>query len=190
MSVSFQQQDHAGRPEAGIEKRPLERYRAPAKPSLVGLSRAELGELLEGIGVPAAQRKMRIQQLWHWIYVRGATDFASMSNVSRQVRQELGSCFTLARPEVAAEQHRAHGECADDELIIIQSDTTQASHGSEIDQYARRLKTKLHRRNQAMAAGEEFAVFAMLCHQVERILDRTRCDVAEASGKHEGLRRK
>jgi len=109
MSVSFQQQDHAGRPEAGIEKRPLERYRAPAKPSLVGLSRAELGELLEGIGVPAAQRKMRIQQLWHWIYVRGATDFASMSNVSRQVRQELGSCFTLARPEVAAEQISADG---------------------------------------------------------------------------------
>src|SRR6187200_2973458 len=109
MSVSFQQQDYAGPPDAGIEKRPLERYRAPAKPSLVGLSRADLGELLEGIGVPAAQRTMRIQQLWHWIYVRGATNFASMSNVSRQGRHDFYSCFTVARPEVAAEQISADG---------------------------------------------------------------------------------
>ena len=47
----------------------------PAKPSLIGLSRAEIAERLGGIGVAAAQRKMRAQQLWHWIYVRGATRF-------------------------------------------------------------------------------------------------------------------
>ncbi len=101
MSVSVQQHDLA---QEGIEKRPLERYRAPAKPSLVGVSRAELGALLERIRVPPAQRKMRIQQLWHWIYVRGATDFDAMSSVSKQLRQELARHFTLARPEVAAEQ--------------------------------------------------------------------------------------
>ena len=33
-------------PAASIEKRPLERYVAPAKPSLVGLSRAALAEAL------------------------------------------------------------------------------------------------------------------------------------------------
>jgi 23S rRNA (adenine2503-C2)-methyltransferase len=106
MDVSVQQHDLT---KAGIEKSPLERYRAPAKPSLVGLSRAELGALLERIGVPAAQRKMRIQQLWHWIYVRGATDFDAMSNVSKQLRQELADHFTLARPEVAAEQVSVDG---------------------------------------------------------------------------------
>ena len=37
---------------APIEKTPLERYVAPAKPSLVGLSRAALAEALGGIGVP------------------------------------------------------------------------------------------------------------------------------------------
>ena len=55
-----------------VEKAPLERYVPPAKPSLVGLSRAQLGEALATIGVPPAQRKMRVQQIWHWLYVRGA----------------------------------------------------------------------------------------------------------------------
>ena len=55
-----------------VEKTPLERYVPPAKPSLVGLSRAALADALGAIGVPEKQRKMRVQQLWHWIYVRGA----------------------------------------------------------------------------------------------------------------------
>jgi 23S rRNA (adenine2503-C2)-methyltransferase len=92
-----------------IEKRPLERYVAPAKPSLVGLSRGELGALLESIGVPPAQHKMRIQQLWHWMYVRGTADFRAMSNVSKELRQQLDRLFTLARPEVAVEQVSVDG---------------------------------------------------------------------------------
>ena len=52
---------------------PLERYVAPEKPSLVGLSRAELADALGALGVPERERKMRVQQLWHWIYVRGVT---------------------------------------------------------------------------------------------------------------------
>jgi 23S rRNA (adenine2503-C2)-methyltransferase len=111
MSASLQQQDlaHKSAASLGIEKRPLERYVAPAKPSLVGLSRVELAHLLEGIGVPEGQRKMRVQQLWHWMYVRGATEFGTMSNVSKELRQELDRHFTLARPEVAVEQVSADG---------------------------------------------------------------------------------
>lgn len=55
-----------------LEKTALETYVPPAKPSLVGLSRAELSDRLGEIGVPEKQRKMRAQQLWHWMYVRGA----------------------------------------------------------------------------------------------------------------------
>jgi 23S rRNA (adenine2503-C2)-methyltransferase len=55
-----------------VEKTPLETYVPPARPSLIGLSRAELAERLGEIGVAPAQRKMRVQQLWHWIYFRGA----------------------------------------------------------------------------------------------------------------------
>jgi 23S rRNA (adenine2503-C2)-methyltransferase len=97
-------------PTAGlVEKTPLERYQPPAKPSLVGLSRAQLTEALASIGVPAAQRKMRVQQVWHWLYVRGARRFDAMTSISRELRAALDQHFTLARPEVAAEQVSADG---------------------------------------------------------------------------------
>ena len=92
-----------------VEKAPLERYVPPPKPSLVGLSRSELGGAMTRVGVPAAQRNMRVQQLWHWLYVRGATRFDEMSSVSKEVRAVLDAHFTLARPEVAAEQTSVDG---------------------------------------------------------------------------------
>ena len=92
-----------------VEKTPLERYVPPAKPSLVGLSRAQLTEALAAIGVPAAQRKMRVQQIWHWLYVRGARGFDEMTSVSKELRALLEQHFTLARPEVVAEQISVDG---------------------------------------------------------------------------------
>ena len=89
---------------APLEKVPLESYVPPAKPSLIGLSREELAEKLGYIGVAPAQRKMRVQQLWHWMYVRGAQDFETMSSISKEMRKELEQHFTVDRPEVVAEQ--------------------------------------------------------------------------------------
>ena len=87
-----------------VEKVPLESYVPPAKPSLGGLSRAELTARLGDIGVPENQRKMRVQQLWHWMYVRGVQTFADMTSVSKVLRSELEQHFTVDRPEVVAEQ--------------------------------------------------------------------------------------
>ena len=92
-----------------IEKRPLERYVAPAKPSLVGLSRTALAEALGGIGVPERQRRMRVQQIWHWLYVRGVQDFDAMTTLSKELRAELDRHFTLARREIVAEQVSVDG---------------------------------------------------------------------------------
>ncbi len=94
----------ASRANAPLEKTPLETYVAPAKPSLVGLSRAEISEQLGAIGVAPAQRKMRVQQLWHWIYVRGVQSFEEMTSISKEMRAQLDQHFTVARPEVLAEQ--------------------------------------------------------------------------------------
>src|ERR1700745_1715092 len=94
---------------APLEKIALESYVPPAKPSLVGLSRSELADLLGEIGVVSAQRKMRVQQLWHWPYVRGAPQFADMTSISREMRKQLEQHFTVARPEVAAEQISSDG---------------------------------------------------------------------------------
>jgi 23S rRNA (adenine2503-C2)-methyltransferase len=74
------------------------------KPSLVGLSRAELAAALTGIGIPERQAKMRVAQLWHWLYIRGATDFDAMTNVSKDLRAELARHFVLSRPEIVTEQ--------------------------------------------------------------------------------------
>ncbi|WGR94752.1 23S rRNA (adenine(2503)-C(2))-methyltransferase RlmN [Bradyrhizobium sp. ISRA443] len=87
-----------------VEKVPLETYVPPAKPSLIGLSRAEIADRLGEVGVPPSQRKMRTQQLWHWMYFRGARNFAEMTNVSKDMRAELEKHFTVDRPEVVAEQ--------------------------------------------------------------------------------------
>src|SRR3954451_13428594 len=87
-----------------LEKIPLESYVPPAKPSLVGLSRAELAEQLGAIGVAPPQRKMRVQQLWHWIYVRGVQSFGEMTSISKELRAELERHVTVARPDVVAEQ--------------------------------------------------------------------------------------
>ena len=96
-------------PLAPIEKVAEERYVAPAKPSLVGLSRAQLAEALGEIGVPEKARKMRVQQLWNWLYLRGAKTFAEMTSVSKDLRAALEQRFTLARPEVVAEQVSVDG---------------------------------------------------------------------------------
>lgn len=74
------------------------------KPSLIGMTRDEMGEALRQAGVKDRQVKMRVQQLWHWLYVRGVSDFASMLNVSRELRSTLAERFTIARPEIVDEQ--------------------------------------------------------------------------------------
>ena len=77
--------------------------------SLIGLDRAALGAALMQVGVPDRQVRMRVQQLWHWLYVRGVDDFAAMSNVSRQVRAKLAERFTIARPDIVDEQVSVDG---------------------------------------------------------------------------------
>ena len=52
---------------------------------------------------------MRVGQLWHWIYLRGVTDFAAMTNVSKELRATLAGAFALSRPEIVTEQISGDG---------------------------------------------------------------------------------
>lgn len=74
------------------------------KPSLIGLTREEMGAALKEKGVADKQIKMRVSQLWNWIYVRGVSDFDAMANVSKDMREMLKTHFTIARPEIVEEQ--------------------------------------------------------------------------------------
>jgi 23S rRNA (adenine2503-C2)-methyltransferase len=71
---------------------------------IIGLGRAALGERLAALGVPERQRRMRASQIWSWAYVRGATDFAVMTDIAKELRSDLAAAFSLARPEIVTEQ--------------------------------------------------------------------------------------
>ncbi|WP_075291704.1 23S rRNA (adenine(2503)-C(2))-methyltransferase RlmN [Pararhizobium arenae] len=79
------------------------------KPTLVGLTREEMGKALVEVGVPERQVKMRVSQLWHWLYVRGVSDFDHMANISKDMREILRRHFTIARPEIVDEQISSDG---------------------------------------------------------------------------------
>ena len=76
----------------------------PDKINLVGMDRADLGEAMRQLGVAEKQIRMRVTQLWHWIYVRGATSFDQMTNVSKDLRAKMDLVYTITHPELVAEQ--------------------------------------------------------------------------------------
>lgn len=81
-----------------------QKSRMAEKPVLIGLSREDLAAALKERGVPERQIKMRVSQLWNWLYVRGVSDFDAMANVSKDMREMLKAHFTIARPEIVEEQ--------------------------------------------------------------------------------------
>ncbi|MEO0691864.1 MAG: 23S rRNA (adenine(2503)-C(2))-methyltransferase RlmN [Pseudomonadota bacterium] len=72
--------------------------------NLVGLTRDALRETLIAHGTPEKQAKMRVGQIWQWIYQKGVRDFAEMTNLSKAYRAELAARFVIAVPEVVSRQ--------------------------------------------------------------------------------------
>lgn len=64
--------------------------------NLIGLSREQLIEALEGIG----EKPFRATQLWHWMYHRGETDFEAMTTLGKPLRAKLIEGFYVGRPEI------------------------------------------------------------------------------------------
>ncbi|MBS0241104.1 MAG: 23S rRNA (adenine(2503)-C(2))-methyltransferase RlmN [Proteobacteria bacterium] len=81
----------------------------PAKPTLAGRGVDGLRAALAEIGVPDRQSRMRVEQLWSWLYVRGITSFDAMTDVSKDLRARLAASFTLERPEIVTEQLSTDG---------------------------------------------------------------------------------
>jgi 23S rRNA (adenine2503-C2)-methyltransferase len=77
--------------------------------SLLGLSPDALKDALVAAGVPQKAAPMRVRQLWNWIYVHGARDFAAMTNLAKEFRADMAPRFSLARPEVVTEQISSDG---------------------------------------------------------------------------------
>ena len=79
------------------------------KTNLVGLTREQLRDTLIAAGTPEAQAKMRVGQIWQWIYTKGVRDFAAMTNLAKDYRALLAEHFSVEVPEVVSRQISADG---------------------------------------------------------------------------------
>ncbi|NPD14417.1 23S rRNA (adenine(2503)-C(2))-methyltransferase RlmN [Xinfangfangia sp. D13-10-4-6] len=79
------------------------------KVNLVGLTRAQLREALITAGTPEKQAKMRVGQIWQWVYYWGVRDFALMTNLAKDYRALLAAKFEIALPEIVTRQVSADG---------------------------------------------------------------------------------
>jgi 23S rRNA (adenine2503-C2)-methyltransferase len=76
---------------------PENTWSEPQRRNLVGLSRESLSAEMAELGA----EPFRARQLWHWIYHRGATDFAAMSSLSKPFRDLLAAHYLLKRPAIS-----------------------------------------------------------------------------------------
>ncbi|MCZ8103906.1 MAG: 23S rRNA (adenine(2503)-C(2))-methyltransferase RlmN [Burkholderiales bacterium] len=101
-----------------------------ARPSLVGMTREGLAAALAELGVAPRDVRMRVGQLWHWIYFRGATSFDVMTSVGKGLRAELDRAFTLERPQVVSEQVSVDGTR---KWLLRMPSTGPTDKGAEIE---------------------------------------------------------
>jgi 23S rRNA (adenine2503-C2)-methyltransferase len=83
--------------------------RADGRVELVGLSKDQIRAAFEGAGLEPRQAKLRAKQVWHWIYNRGVSDFAAMSDIAKPQRGWLAARFVISRPDVVEAQVSTDG---------------------------------------------------------------------------------
>ncbi|MCW3797855.1 23S rRNA (adenine(2503)-C(2))-methyltransferase RlmN [Sphingomonas sp. BN140010] len=83
--------------------------REDGRVELVGLSREQIRAALEAAGLEPRQAKLRAKQLWHWIYNRGVTDFALMTDIAKTQQPWLAERFSIERPGVVEAQVSTDG---------------------------------------------------------------------------------
>ena len=79
------------------------------KTNLVGLTRDQMRAALIAAGTPEKQAKMRVNQIWQWVYHWGSRDFAAMTNLAKDYRALLAENFVIEIPEVVSKQVSADG---------------------------------------------------------------------------------
>ena len=77
--------------------------------NLVGLTRQAMWDELIAIGTPEKQAKMRVRQIWQWIYQWGVRNFDDMTNLSKSFRAELAEKFIIKIPEVISKKISSDG---------------------------------------------------------------------------------
>ncbi len=87
----------------------IPRKMAEGPVNLVGLTRPAMAEALQAIGTPEKQIKMRVNQIWQWIYHWGVRDFDQMTNLAKDFRTKLAENFVIGLPEIVSKQVSTDG---------------------------------------------------------------------------------
>jgi 23S rRNA (adenine2503-C2)-methyltransferase len=83
--------------------------REDGRVDLLGLPRQRIAELFAEAGLDARQAKLRAKQVFHWLYHRGVTDFAAMTDIAKPMRPWFAERFVIGRPQVVEAQHSSDG---------------------------------------------------------------------------------
>ncbi len=83
--------------------------RGDGRIDLIGLPRKDIAALFEAAGLDAKAARLRAKQVFHWLYHRGVTDFAGMTDIAKAMRPWLAERFVIGRPEVVEAQLSADG---------------------------------------------------------------------------------
>ena len=78
---------------------------AATRTNLLGLPHAALVEYFNALG----EKPFRAVQIMRWVYQRGVTDFAEMTDLSVALRERLSEIAEVRAPEVITEQHSDDG---------------------------------------------------------------------------------
>ena len=86
--------------------------------NLLGLPPAELEAWVQGLG----SRPFRARQLQHWLYKRGVAEFAEMTDLAKEFREQLSGQAMVKLPEIVLAQHSADGT----RKWLLRADASQA----------------------------------------------------------------
>ena len=86
--------------------------------NLLGLPPAELEAWVQGLG----SRPFRARQLQHWLYKRGVAEFADMTDLAKEFREQLIGQAMVRLPEIVLAQHSADGT----RKWLLRADASQA----------------------------------------------------------------
>jgi 23S rRNA (adenine2503-C2)-methyltransferase len=79
------------------------------KANLVGMTRDQMRAALIAAGTPEKQAKMRVGQVWQWVYHWGVRDFEAMTNLAKDYRALLAENFVTEVPQIVTKQVSTDG---------------------------------------------------------------------------------
>lgn len=72
---------------------------------IFNLDKSELSQELGFMG----EKSFRAEQIWHWLYAQGVTNFSQMNNLSTSLQEKLNKHFTISRQKIAVKQESTDG---------------------------------------------------------------------------------